>query len=231
MDISKLFLWKKEYVIKDAKGDPVRDSEDNPVIVYIRIIGDNDSDQAKKYTLRQSKKLRTRYRAEKEEIIPDLTDLTLDELASLQVLNEASVLYKQAERNTEIKYPKITDSPHLEDQENYSEEIDSYFDRLISAIDLKAKELIETQKQYYLSLDKQELTIKVENSYINKIIEDEMAGIYTDAIMYYAVYTDQEYTQRAFDSIEDVRNASSILKEQLYAEYSNLSIRDLELKK
>ena len=231
MDISKLFLWKKEIVIKDKEGNPVRDEEDNPIILYMRIIGDNDSDCAKKFALRESKKIRTKYRKNKEEVLPDLISLTHDELASLQILNEASTIYKQAERETEIDYPNTSDSLYLEDQEKYSELIETYFDRLVTAIDLHAKELLEKQKAYYLSLSKEDLLLKVETSYISKIVEDDMAKMYTDAIMYYAVYNDLECTERTFNSIYDVMNSSSIIKEQLYAEYSNLTIRDTDLKK
>jgi len=231
MDISKLFLWKKEVVIKDKEGNPVRDADNNPLILHMRIIGDNDSDSAKKFALRESKKLRVKYRAVKEEVIPDLISLTLDELASLQILNEASTLYKQAERETEIKYPSTSDSLDLEDQENYNEAIETYFDKLITAIDAHAQELINAQKQYYMSLSKEDLLSKVETSYISKIVEQEMGKLYTDAIMYYAVYNDLECTERTFESIYDVMNSSSILKEQLYAEYANLSIRDTDLKK
>lgn len=231
MDISKLFLWKKECIIKDKNGAPIRDEEGNPVIVFIRIIGDNDSDEAKKYALRYSKKLRTKYRENKIEVIPDLSGMTVEELASLQVLNEASLLYKQAERETEIEYPKDVNDLFLEDQERYAEEIDTYFERLINAIDTNAKDLLEKQKQYYMGIDKESLRIKVENSYINKIIEGDMAKVYTDAIMYFAVYNDAEYTKRTFESIDEVLNASSILKEQLYAEYASLALRDIELKK
>jgi len=231
VDISKLFLWKKEYIIKDKNGVPIRDEEGNPVIVFIRIIGDNDSDEAKKYALRYSKKLRTKYRENKIEVIPDLSGMTVEELASLQVLNEASLLYKQAERETEIEYPKDVNDLFLEDQERYAEEIDTYFERLITAIDNNAKDLLEKQKQYYMGIDKESLRIKVENSYINKIIEGDMAKVYTDAIMHFAVYNDIECTEKTFKSIDEVLNASSILKEQLYAEYASLALRDIELKK
>lgn len=231
MDISKLFLWKKVCIINDQQGNPLRDTEGNPVIVYMRLIGDNDSDTAKKYTLRQSKKLRNKYRSNPDVVIPDLTGMTKDEIASLQVLNEASVLYKQAERETEIPYPKETTSLYLEDQEKYAEEIENYFDKLIEAIDARASELITAQKTYYLTLTKEELMTKVDISYINKIIEDEMAKIYTDAILHFTVFEDAEYTIKVFKSIPDAQNASEVLKEQLYAAYSNLTIKDLQLKK
>ena len=231
MDISKLFKWKKEYTLVDSQGNPVVDEDDKEITVYIRVIGDNDLDEAKKFALRESRKLRNKYRASPEEILPDMDELTSTELATLVTLNEASFLYKQAERETTLPYPNSTNSLHIEDEEIYLEKLDSYFEDLIIAVDERAQKLFIETKAKYESMPIDRLRTRARNTYIDKIVEAEIVKFYNDAILFYAIYEDEACEKRVFSDIDDVRNTSRLLKEQLYTEYSKLVLTDLELKK
>lgn len=231
MDISKLFKWKSTYVIKDSNKQPLLDLEGNIITVYLRVIGDNDLDRAKKYSLRQSRKLRSEYRQDPQQVLPDFYEYSNDQLATLIILNEATDVYKQAEKDTEIKYPHQKETVFLEDAEEYEAQMSEYFDLLLEKIEENAKKALEVRYEYYRKMDTNVLTERAQHTYINKIIEGDMAKIYNDAILFYAVYTDEEYKEKAFSSVEDVRNSSPSLKEQLYKEYTKLVLKDTELKK
>jgi hypothetical protein len=231
MDIAKLFKWKTAYTILGASGTPVLDDTGVEITVYIRVIGDNDLDEAKKYALRESKKLRTQYREHPEDILPDVDSLTQSELAALVVLNEASYLYKQAERDTTIPYPNSMDSLHIEDEEVFLEKLDSYFEDLVAAIDEKAQKLFTDRKTYYETLSLDVLQARAKNTYIDRLIEADLVKLYNDAILYYAIYYDEACTEKVFKDIPEVRNSSKVLKEQLYTEYSKLVLTDTDLKK
>jgi len=231
MNISKLFKWIKEFTLLGTNGEPILDENDKEITVYIRVIGDNDLDEAKKYALRESRKLRNKYRENPEEVLPDMNSLSLSELASLVVLNEASFLYKQAERDTVIPFPTVPTSMHVEDEERYLEKLDTYFEDLIVAIDEKAQKLFNDKKAYYEAMPMDKLMIRANNTYIDKIVELEIVKFYNDAILYYAIYEDKDCTVKVFKDIDDVSNSAKFLKEMLYTEYSKLVLSDLELKK
>ena len=231
MDISKLFKWKTAYTIIGLDGEPVLDEAGEKITVYIRVIGDNDLDEAKKYALRESRKLRTRYRLNPEDVLPDMDDLLPSELASLIVLNEASYLYKQAERNTVIPYPHSMDTLHIEDEEEFLAKLDTYFEDLVVAIDEKAQKLFLEKKEYYEAMPIENLLKRAKNTYIDKIVETEIIKFYNDAILYFAVYDDEECTEKVFTDYDSVSNSSKILKDLLYSEYSKLVLTDIELKK
>ena len=231
MDISKLFKWKIAYVIKGDDKKPFLDPDGNTVTVYLRVIGDNDLDRAKKYALRQSRKLRADYRQDPQQVLPDFYEYSNDQLATLIVMNEATDVYKQAEKDSEVKYPHQTESVSLEDAEEYEAQMSEYFDLLLEKIEENAKAALEVRYEHYRKMDTSVLTEKAQYTYINKIVEGDMAKIYNDAILFYSVYTDEECTEKAFSSVEDVRNSAQFLKEQLYREYTKLVLKDTDLKK
>jgi hypothetical protein len=231
MDISKLFKWKKEYTIVGVNGEPLLNSEGEEIRVYLRVIGDNDLDRARKYALQQTRKLRASYQKDSAQVLPDFDEFSVEELATLIVLNEASTIYKEAERETTIKFPTNKDTFDIEDAENYVKERDEYFENLVVKVDEEAQKLLNQRMEYYKNLSHEDLKSRAEKSYINKIIEGDLSKLSNDAILYFSVYEDEECTKKIFESIDDVRNAAPMLKEQLYTEYSKLVLTDLDLKK
>jgi hypothetical protein len=230
MEISNLFKWNTVHFVEDENGDKIRE-DGEPVKVFVRIVGDNDLSSARHYAIKKARKLRKEYKENAEDYIPDLDELSKEELVSIIILGEMSEIYKQAERDTEIKFPKKPDGLTLQDEERYQKERDDYFDNLQEAILNKSEEYIENRKKYYNTLSKENLKSHTTNAYINKMVENEMSKIYNDAILYYACFVDDKFEKKVFDSIEDVINASSILKSQLQNTYNKLSIKDTELKK
>jgi hypothetical protein len=231
MDISNLFKWKKKYVIKAPDGKPLTTDDGEELYVYLRVIGDNDLDHAKRYSLRQVSKLRVEYELDPDQVLPDFNEFTVEQLASLLVLNEASEIYKRAEREVQIEYPTQKDSTKLEDAEEYVKLSDTYFERLAEKVDEVAQQGLEARIEYYKQKSKKDLIIGARKAYIEKILEGDLAKITNDAILYFCVFEDEDCTKKVFSDIDEVRNAAPYLKEQLYREYSDLVLSDRELKK
>lgn len=231
MDISKLFKWHTVHIITDARGNEILDEDGNSVKVYIRIIGDNDMDTSRRLALRYAKMLRNDYEANREELVPILDGMDKESLIDLIVVNNITEFYRQAERDVELAYPAEKKTPSAKEEEIYSEEVDTYFERLNDAIISKTKEIAENFREYYRGKDEAAIREAVAVSYINKAIEERMNTFFSDCILLFSCFEDPNFTIPVFKDIDEVISASSILKSQLHVAYKTLSLSDTELKK
>lgn len=229
MDISKLFKWEGVHIIKDAQGHYITGEDGEPLKVYLRVAGDADLDKARRYALTESKKLRDS--GEIRPLIPDLSVLTDEELISFIVLNRASEIYKQAEREVEIKYPKDIEAPTLEQEETYLHEVETYFDRLHEAVIKRTNELTEAEKKALQSLTRERLLFLAIAAAENRIIEEYMLKAFNEALLHYVCFVDASFSEPVFKDIGSARNAAPFLKEQLINAYNILNLKDTELKK
>ena len=231
MDIANLFKWSTVCFIKDETGRIIKDENGEPIKVYIRVIGDNDLDECNRYSFKVSKSLRKDYESRIDELIPDISELDREQLISLIVLNEADQIYKQANREVEVKYPKDPQDLTLSEEERFEEEKAAYFDKIQAATIDKINELIDAQKEYYRQYDEGKLVDIAKKTYLDRILYNELTKAYNDAIIYYSTYDDEKFSERTFKSIEDVKDAVPFLKNQLNNTYQQLHLKDLELKK
>lgn len=229
MEISKLFKWEGVHILCDPNGNYIRDESGEPLKVYLRIAGDNDLDQIKRYALATSKKFRES--GEAAALIPDLSGLSQEELLSFIVFNHVTELYKQAEREVELKYPHLPEMATLEEEEKYTEEIDSYYDRLHTATIEYANKLLEAERQALKSLPREELLSLAQRTAVDKLVEEYMLKAFNEALLYYTTFVDAEFKVPVFKDIENARNAAPFLKEQLINAYNILNLKDTELKK
>ena len=91
----------------DSKGQPIVDENGDTVKVFIRVIGDNDMDTARRLALRYSKLIREDYEVNREELTPTLDQMDTNQLVDLILVNNLSEFYRQAERDTELNYPRL----------------------------------------------------------------------------------------------------------------------------
>ena len=103
------------------------------------------------------------------------------------------------------------DSDNLEINKKYQEDINEY-------IETKTKEL-DTQLEE-IDLGQLRLLAQIETSTIMPM--NIFAKEVQDQRVWRSVYTDKTYKQRAFDSIEDFRQADEYIQEQLTAAYAKL---------
>ncbi len=230
MSFEQLFRWWDVCLIKNFDGQPLfKDGE--PLRVYVRILGDNDIDIARKHALKISRKNRIEYEKDPSVVIPDLSELDVAQLANLIVLNESTEIYKQVERDVELKYPADKRTPSLAEEELHLEEVDSYYERLQTEVMRQAGIALEARVKEYLNYSHERLLRIAQQSYLNKIVEEDMYRAYNDAVLYFACYEDKDFTVKVFSDMESAGNAATPFKKQLLDFYNTLIIKDTELKK
>lgn len=229
MDISRLFKWQGVHIIKDAQGHYILGEDDEPLKVYLRVAGDADLDQIRRYALKESKKLRDS--KELEALVPSMEDLTDEELISFIVLNQATEIYKEAEREVEIKFPRDNPTATLEEEERREEEVETYFDRLHDAVIQRTNEIVAERKEGLRGNKRERLLRLCVNASVNRLAEDYMLKAFNEALLYFTCFIDDKFTEKVFDSIEAARNAAPFLKEQLISAYNILYLKDTDLKK
>lgn len=229
MDISRLFKWQGVHIIKDAQGHYILGEDNEPLKVYIRVAGDADLDEIRRYALKESKKLRDS--GELAAMIPSMDDMEVEELCTFIVLNQATEIYKEAEREVEIKFPRELSAPTLEEEEKRSEEVDTYFDKLHEAVLERTNALVAERKTALRNHSKEKLLQLCKNASVNRIAEDYMLKAFNEGLLYYTCFIDDTFTEKIFPTIDSARNAAPFLKEQLISAYNILNLRDIDLKK
>lgn len=224
--LSQLLRWKRELILKDAEGKELRK-------VWLRIISD--------YDLQESYKLARIASAEKRAKLRDVDSTDFKD--QIKSFGEASIeeckdLIRAARENTwgsqalstvvrgeEVRISEVAvdpDAPTLEEQEKLdsaNKEVDEKYTKgLEEFIETKRREL-DAQLEG-LDVDELRLLAQAEATvllpltvFMNELIEQKA---------WRAVYTDKEFTEHGFDSIEDFRQTKEILRNQIIEAYAEL---------
>jgi hypothetical protein len=231
--LTNLLKWKKTIAIRDEKGLLVKDEEGKPVVVYMRVIGDKDlEDAAQKARFASAKK-----RA-------DLASTTSEQyVANVQVFDQASeeqaiemILQGRGANWTAEAYSVVTvpdlpkleetaqdpDAPTLEEMEKFDtlrDEIEmGYRQELINFVSTRERtlraELAPKSLEELRELAKKEVVVVLSiQAYLDTLADEKT---------WRSVYQDDQFTIREFQSIEEFQNLNITLKEQLREEYSTL---------
>jgi rRNA-processing protein FCF1 len=236
MNLENLFKWDKVLTIKDEDGEVVK-IDDEPVILYQRVIGDADLEKARREALRASKRLRKKLKKqntiEHETMLPDYEEFSNEELKNAIVIAEVADLRQRARNQAQLPtYPSKPDSnASLEAQEAYQEELDTYDKRVEEAVMQELNKLIEQRKKELKGLHKDTLTEVFESSVIDSLCRAEMLEVFNLWQAYLGTFKDEQMTQKAFSSFEAFDNAASHLKQQVVNGYIDLELDGSELKK
>lgn len=231
--LTNLLKWKKAIAIKDEKGLAARDEDGNPVIIYMRVIGDKDLEDA-------SAKARF-ISALKRAVISDST--SEDYLSNVSIFNDATMeqcieiiaqgkganWMGEALSNVVVpEMPKIEeiaidpDAPTLEELEKLDQLIEKTEQGYHSALQeyvqsredvLKADLATKTIEELRESAKQEIVIILAIQTYIDTLVDEKT---------WRSVYQDEKYTLREFNNIEEFQNIASGLKEQLREEYRKL---------
>lgn len=236
-----LFKWTHDFLMVDSMGEPITvehpdTKEQVQVRVYQRIVGDAEVARARETALRASALKRTELRdptsLDRLLLIPEFNRLEKDDLVALALLAEISDLRDQARRDLRFPYPEEPKADAtLEEQEEHTHSIDTYFERRDEAIKEKTQELIELRKKELDSFNRQRLEGIYEETIINNAVKEEMLVTFNEMITYLATYDDPEFKQHSFTSFSAFRNASTQVKRQLIEGYLQLEISGDDLKK
>jgi len=241
LKIVDLLRWKKSIILKDESDKILLDEKGNPVTIYMRVVGDQDLQDAFKLARVRS--------AEKRKTLRDETSLEyLDQVAPIKEASREDCMeliltartqtfqseaYANVERPDAVTIEEIAADPDavsLEEQEQLdaaNEKVDKeYVDAIQTYIETR-------QKETEVELE----SISLEN--IRGIAELEVSNITSLALFLQEVldykiikacYTNKALTEKAFDSVEEYRSANSHIKAQISEAYMRLEIGADEIK-
>lgn len=231
--LANLLKWKKALVIKDDKGMAVKDEDGNPVLVYMRVIGDKDfEDASMKARYASAIKRVALANTESEEYLSNVAIFdTATEEQCIEMITQGRGANWAAEAISNVTVPEVPkleevaidpDAPTLEELEKldkliadsdfeYKQELNDYIttrEKVLQA-ELKSKSLEEL-----IELAKQEVIVVLSiQTYLDTL---------TDEKVWRSVYQDDTYTLREFSGIEEFQNLSLYLKNYLREEYKKL---------
>jgi len=241
--ISDLLRWKSEIILKENLAEDAKPitKDGKPVKIYMRVVGDEDLQDAYKsarvHSATKRKALRDETSLEfKDQVLPVREATKEDCLELIKVArsqNFQSEAYANTERPDDIKLEEIAvdpDAPTLEEQE----QLDAANAKLEEDFNKAIKEYIETKMT---EIDAEFADISLENT--RSIAELEVSNITSlsiflqevlDAKIVAACYTDKGYTEKAFTDIDDYRSSASIIKEQVSKAYMDLELKTEDVK-
>lgn len=229
VDISKLFLWGKEFKIINVDSTVLTKT-------YIRLVGDADVNKARVYALRESaklrKKLRTRNSDERLAYIPDFAELEKDNLVEAVLAYSMTDISANVIKNLNLPLPEeLKSDASLKEQEEYQAKVDSWPDERKKIILEEMKGETDKERIVLSKLSKKRLE-KMYESYVIDILCNDVMGIkYLEMCAFLGIYKDENYKVKAFKSIDEFTNLIPFIKDQLIEYYSSLDINLSELKK
>lgn len=229
VDISKLFVWSKEFKIESTILK-------EPLTVYIRLVGDAEINRARVFALRKSAELRKQLKDENSDqyfaLIADIDDLDEEQLISYLLLNDTRDLYTRILKEIEIPKPKeLNSEASLEDQEKYQLAVDNYPRNLHEAVIKKMEKELKNLEESFKKKPKEELYKLYKKSVINIACETEMFSSFKGMCIVFGTFKDEELKEAFFGSYKELENLPSDVKQQFVDAYDSLEISMDNLKK
>lgn len=237
----ELLRWKRKIQLSDGKGSIIRGKDGKPLNLWLRVLGDEDQQQAYRLARVHSAMKRALLRDKesldyKDEILP-ISEADIDICKELVKISKRTQFQSDALSNVERPdLPEMdeiavdADAPSLEDQEKLDkmvEDIEKEYQKAINDyIDTRVKELaasLETMEDEQIRSEAMFETSNALalNSFMTEVIDEKV---------WRSVYMDEKCTQRAFDGVQDYRDLPSDAKEQLSEAYQALEMSPDDLK-
>jgi hypothetical protein len=231
--LASLLRWKRKVELKDEHNNPILDENGSPVIVWVRLLGDFDLQEAYKRSRVESSKMRELLRTPESPEYKDQVEplFEADEEQCKEIIRAAkganwtADAYSVVERPNLIEMSEIAidpDAPTLEEQEKLdkqNEELDVKYKKDVEDyIDTKSKEL-EAELSV---LNLEELREKAKFEVSNVMPLSTFVVSLNDEKVWRSVYVDEGCKERGFSNIGEFREASPIIREQLIKAYINL---------
>lgn len=230
VDITKLFGWKGKLTILDEKENPIMD-------VYMRLVGDADSNRARVYALRESAKTRKELH-DKDNldrfayIMPEELVGSEEDLINMLLALRTREFMKEAFENTVIDLPtEPRDKADLEEQEEYQKQVDEWPSKRMNAIKDYITKKVAEAKEEYLDKSKHDLYTMYEKMIIDITCEFKMIEDFKSMCIYYSTFKDDTYKVRLFSDFDEYENLPPAVKTQLKEFYSKLEVGTEDLKK
>jgi len=219
--MQKLFKWKRQV-------------EYNGVTFYIRIVGDTVVEDARKFALLESRKMRKKMRDPNSDeyfmyldLYNDYTDEEL--IATAQLAASRSVMEDYVRNNPKRTIDPLGDHPTQEQIENYEAEKEERDEQYIKDM----QDAVEQwRKEFENSLSKMphDALVTLVQRYE---IDARCNAVYTDYFETYivsaSIYKDPQYKERMF-TVDDYKELPTEVKSLLYNTYNTLNISAEDIK-
>jgi hypothetical protein len=242
LKLVNLLRYKKDVTLINPKtGRPLEDEKGNPVTVWVRIIGDEDQQEAYKMARVKSAQMRMLLRDPvsseyKDKILPFFD---ADKETCIEVIKAAvgSDLMSEAFSNVERpELPKLEeiaidpDAATLEEQEKFDALVKKTDEEYREAVNQYVLDKIASIESDMQNEDIAVVRMRAIEETTNAISLAEFLNELADEKCWRAVYTDEKCTQPAFDSVEEFRELHSDIKRQLKIAYDDLEFKPDEIK-
>lgn len=236
LKIADLLKFRGKVELKNPRTDePILGPDKKQVIVYLRLIGDDDLEKAHKAARLASANLRKVLKDKDGEVYKDRVGPILDGTKDdwLSIIKSSRTSNVDAEARVAIERPDLPgieefavtpDAPTLEEQEKMDEAVqkieDDYRAAISEYVDIKTAEIMAE----FEDADEDKLRETAAEELINVLALGEFFSELMDYKVAYGSYTDPAYKNRAFDNVEEFKGAHSSIKEQLISGYIKLEL-------
>lgn len=231
--LGNLLKWKKAIYIKNDKGLSAKDEEGNPVIVYMRIVGDHDLEEAgRKARFASAKRRATLLDPESEEHtinVEIFNEATKEQC--IEVITQGNGTQWSSEAFSEVVIPELPkiddvarnpDAPTLEELEQLDkkvEEVNEGYQKEIAEYIQSRQEVLRAELE---SKSEEELRELAKNNIIIILSVESYINTLLDEKVWRSVYQDEDYRLREFNSIDEFLNSSTGIIAQLREAYQEL---------
>ncbi|MHA2046048.1 MAG: hypothetical protein ACW99G_14745 [Candidatus Thorarchaeota archaeon] len=229
VETSILFNWGTPVPMVDDFGNLVE-------TVYVRLVGDADTNRARTYALRQSAELREKLRTpdsdERVAYIPDWKSMRNENLIELVIQFKLREYVQKVTKDLLLPLPAEPSSDaSLEEQEKYQKEVDEYPSVRENKVRESMQAVIQSEREYLATLPKLDLALEAENAIIAELCEQRMYDAFQAKVITLATFYDDKYQKRRFSSTEQFEDLLPTFKEQLFSAYNSININTENLKK
>jgi len=228
VDISKLFEFQKEVLIKGANNKAKK--------VYMRLPGDAEVNRAKVQAIRLSTELRKNLKnpewEDREAYIPYVGDLNKETIEDLILSYSVGTISTEVIREVQIPHPKEPKATAtLEEQEKYQKAVDEYPELVKQRVTQQITNRLERLKTFLESKTLEEL-VQIHN---DELIKDACNQLLNEKFIelcaYFSVFKDKKFTTPLFESYDEFAKAPKLLKDQILRAYFELDLTSEQLKK
>jgi len=228
VDIRALFEYRKPVTLYGV-GDKNQ-------TIHMRVIGDAELQRARIKALRNSRQLRKQLKDEETDqymaYVPDISSADKSKILEMTLLSELRSISKDVAGELEIPFPEEPDSDGtLEDQEEYQKEVDDYPAQREAAVKREIIKRTAEKKKELKKQTREELMEQYLQSLINELCEIKMTKTFYDYVVFFSVYSDEDYKKPLFKSFEEFDNLPTEIKDFLLTEYRGLELGLDDLKK
>ena len=229
VDIKNLFTWNKQIEIYS-------DTQEEPIKVYMRLVGDAEVNRARVFALRKSAELRKKLKDEDSDeyfaYMVDSDNFEDEQLISYLVLENSRDLYQRVVKEIEVPKPKEPKSDaEIEEQENYQLAIDEYPKKVHEAVTAKIKKELENVEANLRTKNREDLYASYKKTVTNTICEAEMYSMFKAMCTFFGTYRDEEMKERYFETFEEFQNLPTKVINQFFSKYDSLEMGMDALKK